>query len=84
MRELAKHVVSIRDGERKFLVTFNENDKPLAIKERRLHAPGTFYECWFNASIWHHSQGPATPDSRPGSLIEKARKKLHERRSSGH
>ena len=83
MQVTARESVWVELGGVKFAVTFNENDKPLAIKERRMHAPGTFYSAWHNAPRWHHSHGPLSPRSKLYSVLEEARKKLHDRRHAG-
>lgn len=49
----------VKLGDRIFFVDF-ENNKPVRIKERKLHAKGTIYECYYNAPYWnarHHSTG---------------------------
>jgi hypothetical protein len=46
---------------RRFVVSFDDaNVKPMIIKERKLHAPGTYMECWYNAPYWHHAHHPQT------------------------
>lgn len=75
----ARETVSVTLDDVKYIVTFNENDKPLAVKERRMHAPGTLYSAWYNAPLWHHSHGPVSPRSKFHPIIEAARKALDDR-----
>lgn len=39
--------------ERKFIVKFDDDGKPLQIKERKIYCKGTPYEGLYNAPYWH-------------------------------
>lgn len=67
---LIRHVTV--DG-RKFVVDLDGDGKPLSIKERKLHAPGEHWECWFNAPYWHHSRKLGGPKTMPSRIIAAAK-----------
>lgn len=61
-------IVTVRLEGRRFLVTFDEAGEPQIIKERKIHAPGTYMAAWYNAPYWHKSHRiPA----KPGSMVSK-------------
>lgn len=57
---------------RTFMVFLDEQGQPQRIYERKLFAPGTHYECWFNRPYWHakHHQGHIRPTSIVSRLIK--------------
>lgn len=67
---LIRHVTV--DG-RKFVVDLDGDGKPLSIKERKLHAPGEPWECWKNASYWHHSMKLGGENTLPRRIIAAAK-----------
>lgn len=64
--------VTVKDNGQKFIVLFDEHGNALAIKQRKLYAPGRPYEAWYNAPYWHHS---AKLGPRPKRIVEAARAK---------
>lgn len=80
MRLVARETVRVEIDDTKYVVTFNENDKPLAVKERRMYAPGTPYSAFYDAPLWHHSHSLG-PRSKFRPIIEAARKVLNARRT---
>lgn len=61
------------NGER-FIVQFSPEGEATNIKQRKKWAAGMPWECWHNASYWHHSH-KLTP--KPARIIEAAKEKMN-------
>lgn len=61
------------DG-RVFVVSFNEDGSPRAIKERKVHMPGTYMASVYNAPYWHASHGLGGDKSLPVRILREAKR----------
>lgn len=55
-----------------FIVSFDDEGQPKAIKQRKVYAPGKPWSSLYNAPYWHHSMNLDGPKTRPRRIIEQA------------
>ena len=65
-----KKITVILD-DRKFIVTFDDDNNPLIIKERKKYGKYPI-EGWYDAPYWHKSHKLGSEKSRPVRIIKKA------------
>ncbi len=57
--------------DRKFIVTFDDDNKPLLIKERKKYGQYPL-DGWYNAPYWHHTHKLGSAKTLPFRIIQKA------------